>query len=686
VQIRHLALGLLACAVLSPGDAASDEPKPKAAPKLDHFGDTLPDGARLRLGTERFRHGGTGRIPLAMSPDGKFIVSFSGGFILRFDAETGRIVHRMPWDEVKSFDLAVTPDGKRIVTVGYIRDELATRPMGALRVWDAKTLAELKSFRWPEGTTPTRVALIAEGKIAAVADNAGVQIRDLEGTEEPPRLPVVGVRDLAASPDGSLIAIGDQNGTIHLWEWRTKKDPRKIELRGVDVSLAFSPDGKTLAIASDGVSLWDVETGKRIRLLPYDSTAYVKSVAFTPDGKQLITPDQGMSLDKNISGGLHIWDVATGKEARFLATPGEGFGHVTLSNDGGRLAAASGGSVRVWDTKTWKQLADHPTHRADVESIAISKDGLVLTGSMDFSARLWTLKDGAAIHRFQCAYWARSVAMTPDGSRAAALSNGDELLVWDTVSGKTLYQLPGHSRTGSPHFMGISDDGKSLLSFGPDLYLRVTDLNNGRAIHQHAIRPKGFQVDEEAIERFREFSPQDAAIRKGAFTPDGKLLLLTVNADIRVFETSTGKELHRIGGWSSFSPFAISPDSKRLLIVERPPLIRDPNGKILVRPKHETVRMLKIENGEAIGSMLIKDVSIWAIACAPDNKHFAVAVNTPEPLLFFCAFGADAPLKSYKLTAMPTRAMAFSPDGKSLAVGVTGGSVLVYDVQVGKDK
>lgn len=62
--------------------AAGDDSQPKAQPQLDGYGDPLPEGARLRLGTERFRHGGDDSRT-AVFPDGKRIAAFGGGYLSR---------------------------------------------------------------------------------------------------------------------------------------------------------------------------------------------------------------------------------------------------------------------------------------------------------------------------------------------------------------------------------------------------------------------------------------------------------------------------------------------------------------------------------------------------------------------------------------------------------------------------
>jgi len=73
-------------------------------------------------------------------------------------------------------------------------------------------------------------------------------------------------------------------------------------------SVAFSPDGKTLASGSgEDIQLWDVATGKEQATLQEGHNGYVRSVAYSPDGKTLASGSDDMTIK--------LWDVATGKEA-----------------------------------------------------------------------------------------------------------------------------------------------------------------------------------------------------------------------------------------------------------------------------------------------------------------------------------------------------------------------------------
>ncbi len=218
------------------------------------------------------------------------------------------------------------------------------------------------------------------------------------------------VNSVAFSPDGKTLASGSGDKTIKLWNVGVKKDSEDFgkeikTLRGhgdTVYSVAFSPDGKTLASGSrdSTIRLWNVgvkkdseDFGKNIKTLTGHGSS-VWSVAFSPDGKTLASG----SHDKTI----RLWNVEKGnkdfgKEIKTLTGHGIVIS-VTFSPDGKTLASGSGDkTIRLWNVEKGnkdfgKEIKTLSGHGHWVYSVAFSPDGKTLAfGSGDKTIKLWTL-------------------------------------------------------------------------------------------------------------------------------------------------------------------------------------------------------------------------------------------------------------------------------------------------------
>ena len=120
---------------------------PNTPPALDHFGDPLPAGAIQRLGTVRFRPGGEVHA-LAISPDGKWIVSAGVGGIRFWDSVTGRPGDTLRGHKSHVFSVQFSADGKRLVSAGA-EDVGAGPGTGKLIIWDLSTRRPLVTIEHP---------------------------------------------------------------------------------------------------------------------------------------------------------------------------------------------------------------------------------------------------------------------------------------------------------------------------------------------------------------------------------------------------------------------------------------------------------------------------------------------------------------------------------------------------------
>ena len=287
------------------------------------------------------------------------------------------------------------------------------------------------------------------------------------------------------SPDGTILAVSSSAG-IQIWD--TARRAAAGTLSGGSSSLAFSPDGATLASGSTrtdqaNIQLWDVTNRTLIATLPGHTggPTGVHSLAFSPSGDTLASG----SGDRTIK----LWDVAN---ESLIATLTGHTSHVfsVAWSSGGTLASGSrDGTVRLWDAASQTTTATLEGNTGRVLDVAFSPDGTMLASSTDGPMLLWDV----AARRAVALQGHGEPSFSPDGTTLATGAGQGEVLLWEVATAGITAALGHPGRLNDPQGFGIngvfSPDGSLLASVGHHRGRAVGRIHLGQpAIHWRRCR------------------------------------------------------------------------------------------------------------------------------------------------------------------------------------------------------
>ncbi len=660
-----------------PASAVLSQPRQLDNPRTDRYGDPLPRGAIARLGTARFRQNefddGHAISRVLYSSNGQTLVTVgSGHAVIIWDASTGRALRR-----IAAEDAALSPDGRTLAT---------TEP------------SQIRLREFPAGS---------------------------EGLKSTPRDQEF-YRNLAFSPDGKTLAAigityskdGRQPPVIAFVAWNAATLKERFRQQGPDDflfarALAFSPDGRMIAVASpdkkpapfdfgleepeiSSIRLFDAASGSRLRRI-FIKHFDIGSLAFAPDGQTLAAGIGDRTIRR--------YDTATGSErlprwgrdqAEPLPKPGE--------------------RVRKWyenAARAASALAFSPNG-----SLLVSGQEAIgwLNGRIDeASITIWNVASGRESHRFFGHYGGiSSLAFAPDGKTFASAGGEPVVRTWDVATGRESEARPGHKGEGAELAISQADgtvftggnldhtvlhwvpatgeclgtivqglNGLASMDIAPDGKMMLIDTWDGLLLWDIDARRE--------VRRFTGKGPAHAGLfYRARFSPDGR----SVTMGLRVWETATGREL------ASFVPRQQDGKTMPHYVTAR----YASDSRRLIAFDGHGIGVLDIATGKEISRPVRAELrNPWPSVVSPDGRFVATGNFAPLPPVLKGDPKADLTVRVYDLASGKQIAaleghgdeiadLAFSPDSRTIATAVGNHwhgkdrTIRIWDLATGREQ
>jgi WD40 repeat protein/serine/threonine protein kinase len=498
--------------------------------------------------------------------------------------------------------------------------------------------------------------------------------------------PAEGVFSLAISPDDKLLVSLAYDGDAIMWDIGARRPVETLETNRAGNSVAFSPDGRTLAFATlnHGVKLWDVQEHREISRFPATTHAYLAApvLSFSPNGRQLAIG--------GVNGSVELWDLATRTVAGTLEGHLGDVEAVAFSRDGQRLV--SGGldrTVRVWSLPDRKQVAVFTNHTSRVQCVAFSPDGsTAASGSWDATIHIWDLAQLRQVTVLtNHTRWVSALAFSPNGKTLASASADYTIKYWETRNWQELSTLKGS--LDEVYGIVFSSNGETLFSGTKDGQVLVWDGRphppETRVLRRPLRVGGGFYIDTvtgmpyclHSTNIFTAWDPR--TLRKLAehvvpgFTNTTQFVWATSSREVQrtalatdsgqwyVWDVGRGRQIWRLPEDESMVGF--SPNEKLLASIAA--------GKHLMLWDMETLEVV---------AALPKSVAGPACMCFTTNGD-VIAVGNGDGTVELWNLVRKERVAEWRAHQCPTTGMAFMPDGKRLVTVSSDARARMWDLE-----
>ena len=483
------------------------------------------------------------------------------------------------------------------------------------------------------------------------------------------RLGKGGINLMRFSPDGTRLAVGTDVG-VWLYDVPDGKETALFTEHPEQVNaLAFSTDGKILASGGFNnpiIQLWDLDTDSQRSTLTSEEIQSISTLTFAKDDTILISMDQ--------SGNINYWDVDTHQKVLDIVTEPLSYDAVAVSTDGSTFATGDRhGTIRLWNATTEHQFVDWGDKPEDQDTLALafSPDRKMLaSGGEDKTVRLWDTEQRAHIatlkgHEASVA----ALAFSPDGKILATGDASKVIKVWDVNTQRERATLRGH--TNGISALTFTPDGKALASGSYDGTIRFWNPDTGQELLT-------FTTGHTQWIKAVAFAENGITLATAAFTGTVEIWNLKTAQELTTF-TKARNDLT--------GPVAFSYDATRFASRGGSgTIVFDSlgSGSHMRGPGRGNIELWDITTGEQIpGPWQDTAGDANALAFSPDNKILAAGI--PRQGIRAWDINTGTELLNFNAAEPFGRKLVFSPNGKTLATNGTHVQTRIWDVSTQRD-